>query len=330
VSFDYINGFHDSANAIALVVSTRVLSPRQALAMAASLNFLGAFISLGVAKTISSGIVHTAAITQAVVVAALIGAIVWNLVTWFFGIPSSSSHALVGGLVGAGLVHGGIVALDLWQLTTKVLIPIVAAPVLGLLVGYAFMVGLTWLVYRGTPDRVNKIFRRLQLCTSAATALSHGTNDAQKSMGIITLALLVQAQAGGWPWPRLLPGSDLLPPTWVIVACAVAMALGTAAGGWKIIHTMGSRIFRVTPIHAVATDLSASFVLQTAAHFGMPVSTTHVIVASLMGVGATRRLSAVRWGVAGNIITAWILTIPAAAGVAALSYCALRIALGHA
>lgn len=326
--FDYINGFHDSANAIATVVSTRVLSPSQAIMMAAVLNFAGALQSTAVAKTISSGIVDEKLVTQVVVVAAVLGGIVWNLITWYYGIPSSSSHALIGGLIGAAAVHNGSFRMLQWDnLTKKVLLPIVGSPLAGLVVGYLLMLALMWIFRYSAPERVNRNFRRMQLVSSALMAYSHGTNDAQKAMGIITLALSVPLAAEHFPWPSMLPVHGDV-PMWVILACATAMAAGTAGGGWKIIHTMGSKILRLQPIHGFAAETAASVVLQTAAHLEMPVSTTHCIVASIMGVGATRRLSAVRWGVAGNIVVAWILTLPAAGLIAALTYKAISAVLG--
>jgi len=298
--------------------------------MAAVLNFAGAFVSVGVAKTIAGDIVDPSGVTQTVVAAAITGGIVWNLITWYYGIPSSSSHALIGGLMGAGVIHAGTDILHWTSLRNKVLIPIVGSPLAGLVVGYLLMLALLWIFRRSAPDRTNRYFRKLQLVSSGLMAFSHGTNDAQKAMGIITLALVVQSRNPAWPWPDLLPaaGASPGPPTWVIVACALAMGIGTAAGGWKIIHTMGSKILRLQPVHGFAAETAASIVLQIAAHFRMPVSTTHVIVASIMGVGATRRLSAVRWGVAGNIVTAWILTIPAAALIAAVTYKILEAAFG--
>lgn len=326
--FDYINGFHDSANAIATVVSTRVLSPTQAILMAAVLNFVGALVSTEVAKTISSGIVDEKMVTQVVVVAAVMGGIIWNLITWYFGIPSSSSHALIGGLIGASAVHNHGFGMLHWDtLSKKVLLPIVGSPLAGLVVGYLLMLALLWGFRRSAPDKVNRHFRSMQLISSALMAFSHGTNDAQKAMGIITLALSVPAAAAHWPWPSSLPVNGGV-PTWVVLSCAAAMALGTAGGGWKIIHTMGSKILRLQPIHGFAAETAASVVLQVAAYLKMPVSTTHVIVASIMGVGATRRLSAVRWGVAGNIVTAWVLTLPAAGIIAAITYEVVSFFLG--
>lgn len=326
--FDYINGFHDSANAIATVVSTRVLSPSQAIMMAAVLDFAGALTSTEVAKTISSGILDEKMVTQVVVLSAVLGAIVWNLMTWWFGIPSSSSHALIGGLIGAAAVYNGGFGMLHWDtLTKRVLLPIVGSPLAGLIVGYLLMLALLWIFRRSAPEKVNRHFRKMQVVSSALMAFSHGTNDAQKAMGLITLALSVPAAAAHWPWPSTLPVHGAV-PTWVILACATAMACGTAGGGWRIIHTMGSKILRLQPIHGFAAETAASIVLQVAASLKMPVSTTHVIVSSIMGVGATRRLSAVRWGVAGNILTAWVLTLPAAGTIAAITYKIVSFFLG--
>jgi len=311
--FDYINGFHDTANAIATVVSTRVLAPRTAILMAAGLNFLGAIFSTSVAKTIAKGIVDPHDATQAVVLAAILGAITWNLVTWRFGIPSSSSHALIGGLCGAAIAHGGIRTL-LWSgIKEKVVVPLVSSPVAGFVLGLALML-CTYLAFaRVHPGRIGPIFRRLQVLSAAAMAFAHGQNDAQKSMGIITLALLSA---------HVVHSSNI--PLWVVILCAIAMALGTSVGGWRIMHTMGHRIIRLTPVQGFAAEASAATILFTASHFGMPVSTTHVISGSIMGVGASKRLSAVRWGVAQSMVVAWILTLPAAGVVAAVAYWTIR------
>jgi inorganic phosphate transporter, PiT family len=321
LAFDYINGFHDTANAIATVVSTRVLAPRTAILMAAGLNFLGAIYSENVAKTIAKGLVDPRDATQTVVLAALIGAIVWNLITWKFGIPSSSSHALIGGLCGAAVVHGGFGVL-MWRgdkptdgLVPKVLIPLFASPLSGFIIGFLLMGFIFLLLGRVHPGRVSATFKRLQVVSAAAMAFTHGQNDAQKSMGIITLALVSQGY---------LRTADV--PFWVMIACAIAMALGTAAGGWRIIKTMGHRIVRLEPVHGFAAETTAATVIFTASHFGMPVSTTHVISGSIFGVGASKRLSAVRWGVAQSMVVAWILTIPASAAVAALVYEGFRLA----
>ncbi|OQX12555.1 MAG: hypothetical protein BWK76_17505 [Desulfobulbaceae bacterium A2] len=426
LAFDYINGFHDTANAIATVVSTRVLSPRNAIIMAACLNFVGALASTQVARTVASGLVDTARflvddirqpaalairlqtpadplarylaaqmseqtrellvrtdapakelrdalanelnrvlkrsdlyeaerfsgiqlkdkivedaqrsdrlkpeklatinrtllesalpdqlasnqqVFQLVILAALIGAIVWNLLTWYFGIPSSSSHALIGGLCGAAIIHGGL-SLVLWDgILKKVLIPLVGSPTFGFLIGFILMTSIARVLANVHPERVSSTFRNLQIFSAAAMALTHGLNDAQKSMGIITMALVSA---------RIL--TEPVVPTWVILSCALAMALGTSAGGWRIIKTMGHKIIRLEPVHGFAAETSSAIVLFATSHFGMPVSTTHVISGCIFGVGSSKRLSAVRWGVAQNIITAWVLTLPASALVAALSY----------
>lgn len=311
--FDYINGFHDTANAIATVVSTRVLTPRAAILMSASLNFVGALYSTTVAKTIAKGIVSPAGATQTVILAAVLGAIVWNLITWRFGIPSSSSHALIGGLIGAALAHAGPNVV-LWNgIQEKVLLPLVGSPVLGFLIALTLMLLIYAALARANPGRVGGAFRRLQIVSSALMAFTHGQNDAQKSMGIITLALV----SGG-----VIAKPDI--PLWVILACALAMALGTSAGGWRIIKTMGHKIIRLEPVSGFAAETTAAAIIFTATHFGMPVSTTHVISGSIFGVGASKRLSAVRWGVARSMVIAWVLTLPAAGLVAALAYEALR------
>ena len=312
--FDYINGFHDTANAIATVVSTRVLAPRSAILMAAGLNFLGAIFSTSVAKTIAKGIVDPHDATQAVVLAALMGAITWNLVTWKFGIPSSSSHALIGGLCGAAIAHGGIRTL-LWSgIKEKVVVPLVASPVAGFVLGLALMLCTYLALARVHPGRIGPVFKRLQVISAAAMAFAHGQNDAQKSMGIITLALLSA---------HVVHSSNI--PLWVVILCAIAMALGTSVGGWRIMNTMGHRIIRLAPVQGFAAEASAATILFTASHFGMPVSTTHVISGSIMGVGASKRLSAVRWGVAQSMVVAWILTLPAAGLVAAIAYWVIRM-----
>lgn len=427
--FDYINGFHDTANAIATVVSTRVLSPRKAIIMAACLNFAGALVSTQVAITVASGLVDTARVQavdihqpaafaaklqhpadpvsqylamqlspatqgllgqytgggapsqelqaaivgdlnqvitqtgfysaerfagialkpktmakaknssklkpeelantnrtllenaypqeldsnqqafQVVILAAIIGAIVWNLITWKFGIPSSSSHALIGGLCGAAIIHGGLLSV-LWNgIIHKVLIPLVGSPAMGFIIGFILMGGIFKTLANVHPGRVSASFRHLQIFSAAAMAFTHGLNDAQKSMGIITMALVSA---------RLIP--EPVVPTWVVFSCATAMALGTSVGGWRIIKTMGHKIIRLEPVHGFAAETSSAIVLFVTSHFGMPVSTTHVISGSIFGVGASKRLSAVRWGVAQSMVMAWVLTLPAAGLVAALSY----------
>ncbi len=312
VLFDYVNGFHDTANAIATSVSTRALRPEHAILMSAAANFIGALTGTAVAKTISSGLADTPGGTagQTIVAAALIGAIVWNLITWRFGIPSSSSHALIGGLLGAVIASVGASAIKVQGVIDKVLVPLVLSPVLGVIIGFLAMVLILNVFRRANPRRINERFRRLQVLSAAFMAFSHGSNDAQKTMGIMTLALI----AAG-----LLPADSGI-PIWVIVLAASAMSLGTAAGGWRIIRTMGQKVVKLDPVHGFAAETTAASIILTASHFGMPVSTTHVISSAIIGVGSSDRLSAVRWGVAGNIVIAWILTIPASALVAALAY----------
>jgi len=307
--FDFTNGFHDTANAIATSVSTRALSPRVAVLMAAGLNLLGAFLYTGVAHTVGEGLVDTDLVTLPLVLAALVGAVAWNLITWYFGIPSSSSHALFGGLIGAMITKAGIDGVLWGGVIEKVIFPMVGSPVIGLVCGWFLMTGLTWLVHKWPPAPVNRWFRTLQPLSAGFMALSHGGNDAQKTMGIITLALFASNEI-----------DRFVVPFWVKLACALAMAAGTYSGGWRIIHTLGSRVIKLDPIHGFAAETSAATVIQIATHFGIPVSTTHTITAAIMGVGSTQRLSAVRWGVAGNIVGAWVLTLPAAGAVGALSY----------
>jgi inorganic phosphate transporter, PiT family len=299
--FDYINGMHDSANAIATVVSTRVLSPRQAIMMAATLNFVGALISVSVAKTIGKDIVDPAHVTVLTVLAAVLAAILWNLFTWWKGIPSSSSHALIGGIVGAAVATSGWTHLK-WEGIRKVVSGLVFSPIIGLGLGFLVMLAILWICRRMLPGRVNKFFKRAQLASAALMAFSHGGNDAQKSMGVIAMALV----AGGFQ-------SKLDIPLWVKLACACAMAFGTAAGGWRIIKTMGSKLIDLQPVHGFAAETAAATVILTATHWGVPISTTHAISGSIMGVGTTRSLKAVKWGVVGQMVTAWVLTIPATA-----------------
>lgn len=310
LSFDYTNGFHDAANAIATSVSTRALTPRAALIMAAVMNLIGAFLGTEVAKTIGEGIIETPDGDRGllVVLAALVGAIVWNLVTWYLGLPSSSSHALIGGLVGAALASSNLV---IWVgVFEKVVIPMIVSPIVGFALAYLLMVAIMWIFRRGNPHRINRGFRLAQTVSAAAMALGHGLQDAQKTMGVITLALVV----GGYQ-----SGFDV--QWWVIVAAAGALAAGTYAGGWRIMRTLGRRIVHLEPPQGFAAETVAASVLYTTAFaFHAPISTTHTITSAVMGVGATRRLSAVRWGVASNIVSAWVLTIPAAGLVAALCY----------
>jgi len=312
--FDYTNGFHDTANAIATSVSTRALSPRLAVVMAATLNLLGALAYTGVAKTVGEGFVKTDLVTLPLVLSALVGAVAWNFTTWYFGIPSSSSHALIGGLVGAMIAKAGLSGVIWSGVFEKVIVPMVASPALGFVAAFSLMTGLTWFVRRWPPQPVNRWFRRLQPISAGFIAFSHGSNDAQKTMGIITLALFASGEIQAFEVPF-----------WVQVACAVAMAAGTYSGGWRIVHTLGSKVMKLDPIHGFAADSSAASVIQLATHLGIPVSTTHTMTAAIMGVGSSRRLSAVRWGVARSIVTAWVLTLPAAALIAAVIYLILSL-----
>jgi PiT family inorganic phosphate transporter len=326
LAFDFINGFHDTANAVATVVSTNVLPGRTAVLLAASCNFIGAFTGVGVAKTIGGDIANPADVTQVVVAAALLGAIGWNLLTWYFGIPSSSSHALVGGLVGSVWCHevldrGMPAGEALWGLLTShgvelTLIALVLSPLGGLVGGFLLMAILLWLVSPLRPTTVNRAFRVLQLASAGFMAFAHGSNDAQKAMGIITLALVAYATSGN---PEAAP-AELHVPVWVIISCASAMALGTASGGWRIMKTMGHRIIKLRPINGFAAETAAAVVILTATALKAPVSTTHVISSSIMGVGASKRVSAVRWGVAQNMLVAWVLTIPVSAVTSACVY----------
>jgi len=316
VLFDYINGFHDTANAIATSVATRALRPAHAVAMAASFNFIGAFAGTAVAKTIGAGLVDETTTTEAVVGAALIGAITWNLITWRLGIPSSSSHALIGGLVGATVVAAGVDALDIEGLVTKVLVPLVTSPLIGFVGAFALMVALFWIFRRADRRPLARRFRRVQVVSAGFMAFAHGSNDAQKTMGIITLALF---SAG------VIDSVEV--PWQVIMISASAISLGTAAGGWRIMATMGQRVVELEPIHGFAAETTAATVIYTAAHFGMPVSTTHVISSAIMGVGTSKGVHGVRWGVARSILVAWVVTLPAAAIVGAVSWLLLN-ALG--
>jgi PiT family inorganic phosphate transporter len=316
VLFDYINGFHDTANAIATSVATRALRPAYAIGMAAAFNFIGAFAGTAVARTIGGGLVDEQTTTQTVVAAALIGAIVWNLITWRLGIPSSSSHALIGGLMGATIIAAGTGSIKMDGLVNKVLVPLVSSPIVGFFGAFSLMIALFWVFRRADRRPLARRFRRLQLISAGFMAFSHGSNDAQKTMGIITLALF----AG-----HVIPTVDV--PPWVIVVSATAISLGTAAGGWRIMATMGHRVVDLEPIHGFAAETTAASVIFTAAHFGMPVSTTHVISSAIMGVGTSKGAHGVRWGVARGILVAWIVTFPATATVGALSWVVLN-ALG--
>ena len=316
LAFDYINGFHDAANSIATVVSTRVLTPLQAVVWAAFFNFVAAFgFGVQVARTVGKGVVETAVVDQWVILGGLLGAIVWNLITWYFGIPSSSSHALIGGYAGAAVAKAGFGALLLPGLA-KILAFIVLAPVIGLALGFALMVATQWTFRRFRPSRVDGLFRRLQLLSAASYSLGHGTNDAQKTMGIIAILLFSSGYLG----------ADFYVPVWVILSAHAAIALGTMAGGWRIVKTMGMRITKLRPVGGFCAETAGAVTLIGTAVAGIPVSTTQTISGSIMGVGALQRLSAVRWGVAGRILWAWILTIPASALVAAATWLLLRLA----
>jgi PiT family inorganic phosphate transporter len=307
--FDYINGFHDAANSIATVVSTRVLSPGHAVIWAAFFNFVAAFFfGTAVAKTVGSGMVDLNIVTYSVILAGLFGAIIWNLITWYYGLPTSSSHALFGGYAGAAVAKAGFGAIIAsgW---TKTLIFIVVAPLIGLVVGLLLMTSIYWLFRGTTPMRVDRWFRRLQLTSAAAFSLMHGANDAQKTMGIITGALF----AGGYI-------TTFEVPFWVVMAAHAAIGLGTLSGGWRIIKTMGSKITKLQPVGGFAAETGAAVAIYTATALGVGISTTHTITGAIIGVGATRRLSAVRWGVARQIVWAWVLTIPASAAIGAISY----------
>jgi PiT family inorganic phosphate transporter len=314
--FDYINGFHDAANSIATVVSTRVLTPGKAVIWAAFFNFVAAFVfGTAVARTVGSGMIDISIVTSAVILAGLIGAIVWDLITWYYGLPTSSSHALIGGYAGAAVAKAGtgVLIVSGW---TKTLYFIVLAPMIGMVLGLLLMISIYWVFRDTAPMRVDHWFRRLQLVSAALYSLGHGGNDAQKTMGIIAGALF----AGG-----LI--NEFRIDWWVILTAHAAIALGTLSGGWRIIHTMGQRITRLQPVGGFAAETAGAISLFTATNLGVPVSTTHTITGAIVGVGSTRRLSAVRWGVAGKIVWAWILTIPASAMIAALTFYVLA-ALG--
>ncbi|HEY7465036.1 MAG TPA: inorganic phosphate transporter [Candidatus Limnocylindria bacterium] len=317
IAFDYINGFHDTANAIATSVSTRALKPQWAIAMSSVANFVGALTGTEVAKTIGAGIVQPQFEGQAVVAAGLVGAIFWNLFTWRLGIPSSSSHALIGGLLGASLSAAGFSAWQVDGIIGKVLVPLVSSPIIGFALGLTVMVIIFNLFRRAHPKLMNDRFRRLQVLSAAYMAFSHGSNDAQKTMGVMTFALLTAGIIQVFEVPLL-----------VKLAAATAISLGTAAGGWRIIRTMGTRVVKLDPVHGFAAETSAATIIFGASQLGMPVSTTHVISSAIMGTGASDRFNAVRWGVARNIGIAWVLTIPASGLVAALSYFLLKPILG--
>lgn len=309
--FDFTNGAHDCANAIATVVSTKVVTPRFAVGAAALLNLGGALLGTEVAKTLGSGIVlpHVVEGSHVLVLAALVGAIAWNCITWYYGIPSSSSHALIGGLIGAAVADEGFGALNVSGIVDKVLIPLVGSPLAGYIAGFLIMWLIYWIFGHVHRSKVNWTFRHLQLVSAGFMATSHGLNDAQKTMGIVTLALVIFGEI-----------DSVEVPLWVKLACAGAMALGTAVGGWKIVKTMGHRIFKLEPVHGFAAESSAALVITGASLLGAPVSTTHTISACIFGVGSTKRLSAVRWNVAGSLLIAWTLTLPAAGIVGFISY----------
>ncbi|MER8183215.1 inorganic phosphate transporter [Kitasatospora sp. NPDC094015] len=316
--FTYTNGFHDSANAIATSVSTRALTPRVALAMAALMNLAGAFLGSGVAKTVSEGIIATPTGRQGMVIlfSALFGAIAWNLVTWYYGLPSSSSHALFGGMVGAALAGGTEV---IWSgVVDKIIIPMFVSPVVGLIFGFLVMLAILWIFRRANPHRAKRNFRVAQTASAAAMALAHGLQDAQKTMGVVVMALTISGHQSG---------SDI--PIWVKISCATALSLGTYAGGWRIMRTLGRKIIELDPPQGFAAEATASTIMYiTSFVFKAPISTTHVITSAIMGVGATKRIRAVRWGVAKNIVLGWFITMPAAALVAAAIYWVIDLVLG--
>jgi inorganic phosphate transporter, PiT family len=317
LAFDFMNGFHDAANSIATVVSTRVLKPYQAVLLAAFFNFVAVFIfHLSVATTVGKGIIDQGVVDHFVVFGALVGAISWNIITWYYGIPSSSSHALIGGIVGAGVAKAGT-----WALIPSGILKTVAfifiSPFIGFLLGALLLLAISWIFRRTTPSRVDRLFRRLQLVSSSMYSLGHGGNDAQKTIGIIWMLLV----AAGHTTPDRVPG-------WVVIACYVTIGFGTLFGGWRIVKTMGQRITKIRPVGGFCAELSGSAALFLATTLGIPVSTTHTITGSIVGVGAAQSVSAVRWGIAGNLLWAWILTIPCSAFIAGLSWWVARTALG--
>lgn len=321
--FEYVNGFHDSANAISTVISTKALSPRHAIIYAATLDFTGAFFGTHVAQTIGAGMVSADSVTQLVILCALLGAISWNLLTWYLGLPSSSSHALIGGLLGSAIAHAyfkldkaydlilrmpafhlehpALNVINGANVVKKVLIPMIASPILGFVVGFWVILVLLNIFYKMRPELLNKLFRKMQLFSSGFLAFSHGSNDAQKTMGIITLALMT---AG------VIQNKTFQIPVWVICACAATLSLGTMTGGWKIIRTMSSKVIKMKPIHGFSVELASASIITTASHFGFPVSTTHIISTAIMGVGSMVKVSAVKWGIVKNIVVAWVCTIP--------------------
>jgi inorganic phosphate transporter, PiT family len=314
LTFDFTNGFHDTANAIATSISTHALSPRLAVALSAAMNFLGAFVTLQVTQTIASGIVDMTRVSLLMVMAALIGAIVWNLITWRGGLPSSSSHALIGGLIGAVGADLGLGAVKWDVVVSKMIIPLVVSPILGFIFAYALMLAIFWFFRNVAPRRANRGFRWAQILSAAFVGFSHGTNDAQKTMGIITLALISGHVYGN------LTAAHFYVPIWVIYASAGAISLGTYAGGWRIIRTMGTRLYKIQPAQGFAAQTVAAIIIQGASHLGFPVSTTHVVSGGILGAGSSQSMSAVRWGVGLNIFLAWIITLPMAALFAAVVY----------
>jgi inorganic phosphate transporter, PiT family len=313
LAFDFTNGFHDTANYVATWVGTRALSPRWAVLVSAAANLAGAFVTTAVAKTVGKGIIDTGLATDRTVLAALLGAIAWNLLTWWFGLPSSSTHALIGGLVGAALVQSGSKGVDWSGIWQKVILPGAASPLIGFVGAFALLVVIYRIFHRLTPGVANRGFRLGQLVSGTWVAFTHGANDAQKTMGVIALALFTHGSI-----------TSFYIPTWVKIAAGLTIAAGTYAGGWRIIRTLGQRIYGLQPEHGFAAQIAAGSTLYAGTHFGFPISTTHVVTGSVMGAGATRRLSAVRWGVAGNIVFAWLLTMPAAGLVAAGLYFPVR------
>ncbi|WP_147046059.1 inorganic phosphate transporter [Methylobacterium gnaphalii] len=312
--FDFLNGLHDAANSIATIVSTRVLSPRYAVFWAAFFNFIAfLFFGLHVAATLGTGIIDAGTVTPAVIFAALFGAIAWNIITWVLGIPSSSSHALIGGLVGAGIAKAGPGAV-VWSGLAKTAAAIVLSPLLGFVLAMVLVLAVTWIFVRQTPFAVDRTFRALQFASASLYSLGHGGNDAQKTMGIIAVLLFTQGHSG----------SEFHVPLWVVLSCQAAMALGTLMGGWRIVHTMGSRITQLKPMQGFCAETGGALTLFAATWLGVPVSTTHTITGAIVGVGAARRTSAVRWGVASNIVVAWVVTLPAAAAIAAGCYAVTR------
>ena len=317
--FDFTNGAHDCANAIATVVSTKVLTPRVAVGMAAALNLIGALLGTKVAMTLGGGIARPDVVvgSHILVLAALMGAISWNTITWYFGIPSSSSHALIGGLMGAALAHAGMDAVNGGSILGKVVLPLILSPLGGFFMGILAMILINFTFFKIARPVANRFFKKAQVFSAGLMALSHGMNDAQKTMGVITLALLIFGEI-----------EVFAVPLWVKLTCALAMAMGTAVGGWKIVRTMGHKIFKLEPVHGFAAETSAAMVIGCASLMGAPVSTTHTITACIFGVGATKRLSAVRWGIAGNLLIAWVLTIPASALVGGISFYILEFVTG--